>query len=107
MDAEIVVLVLLRLFFGNPNKDITLSNIFERYVENDDERSKLIESIKRKSGEGICFIIDGLGEYENINDSTKLIYKLYHKQMLSFAMIIVASCPVGTALVRKKAPVKK
>ena len=32
MDAEIVVLVPLRLFFGNKRKDITLSNIFERYV---------------------------------------------------------------------------
>ena len=70
MDAEIVVLVPLRLFFGITKKDITLSNIFERYIESDDERSKLIESIKRKSGEGVCFIIDGLDEYENKNDST-------------------------------------
>ena len=107
IDAEIVVLVPLRLFFFTTNNDITLSSIFERYIESDDERNTFIESIKKKSGEGICFIIDGLDEYDYKNDYTKMIHKLIHKRIFSLAMVIVASRPVGTASVRNKAPVTK
>ena len=100
--AEVVVLVPLRLFF---EKDVTLSNILEKYIESDNERIEFIESAKRKSGEGICFIIDGLDEYELNNDRNTLVCKLIHKHVLPLAMVIVASRPVGTASVRNEASV--
>ena len=56
LGAEIVVLVPLHLFFG---EDVTLSSIFEKYIEGDSQRNKFIESAKERNGEGICFIIDG------------------------------------------------
>ena len=102
LEAEVVVLVPLRLFF---EKDVTLSNILEKYIESDNERIEFIESAKRKSGEGICFIIDGLDEYELNNDRSTLVYKLIHKHVLPLAMVIVASRPVGTASVRNEASV--
>ena len=101
--AEVVVLVPLWLFFG---EDVTLSSILEKlYIESDNERIEFIESAKKKSGEGICFIIDGLDEYELNNDLRTLVYKLIHKHVLPLAMVIVASRPVGTASVRNEASV--
>ena len=102
LGAEIVVLVPLRLFFG---EDVTLSRIFEKYIEGDSQRNKFIESSKERNGEGICFIIDGLDEYELNNDHSTLVYKLIHKHVLPLAMVIVASRPVGTASVRNEASV--
>ena len=104
LGAEIVVVVPLRLFFG---KDVTLSSILEKYIESYNERIEYIESAKRKNGEGICFIIDGLDEYELNNDHSKLVYKLIHKHVLPLAMVRVASRPVGTASVRNEASVYK
>ena len=102
LEAEVVVLVPLRLFFG---EDVTLSSILEKYIESDNERIEFIESAKRKSSEGICFIIDGLDEYELNNDRSTLVYKLIYKHVLPLAMVIVASRPVGTASVRNEASV--
>ena len=104
LGAEIVVLVPLRLFFG---ENVTLSSIFEKYIEGDSQRKKIIGSAKERNGEGICFIIDGLDEYELNNDRSTLVYKLIHKQVLRLAMVIVASRPVGTASVRNEASVYK
>ena len=102
LGAEIVVLVSLRLFFG---EDVTLSSILEKYIDSDSQRNKFIESAKERNGEGICFIIDGLDEYELNNDRSTLVYKLIHKHVLRLAMVIVASRPVGTASVRNEASV--
>ena len=104
LGAEIVVLVPLRLFFG---EDVTLSSIFEKYIDSDSQRNKFIESAKERNGEGICFIIDGLDEYELNNDRSTLVYKLIHKHVLRLAMVIVASRPVGTASVRNEVSVYK
>ena len=104
LGAEIVILVPLRLFFG---EDVTLSSIFEKYIDSDSQRNKFIESAKERNGEGICFIIDGLDEYELNNDRRTLVYKLIHKHVLRLAMVIVASRPVGTASVRNEASVYK
>ena len=102
LGAEVVVLVPLRLFFG---EDVTLSSILEKYIESYNERIEFIERANRKNGEGICFIIDGLDEYELNNDRSTLVYKLIHKHVLRLAMVIVASRPVGTASVRNEASV--
>ena len=104
LGAEIVVLVPLRLFFG---RDVTLSSILEKYIEGDSQRNKFIECAKERNGEDICFIIDGLDEYELNNDCSTLVYKLIHKHVLPLAMVIVASRPVGTASVRNEASVYK
>ena len=106
VNAEIVVLVPIRLF-GTNNREISLSDIFKLYIETDSKRSRLLEVIEDNMGEGVCFIIDGLDEYEYHNDYDTVILKLITKRLLPLSMIIVASRPVGTALVRDEAPVTK
>ena len=104
VNAVIVVLVPIRIFRTN-DKDVTLSDIFKMCISNDEERSKVLYNIEKESGEGVCFIIDGLDEYEHHNDCDTMILKLICKHLLPLAMVIVASHPVGTALVRNGAPV--
>ena len=106
VNAEIVILVPIRLF-GTNNSEISLSDIFEIYIENDSKRCKLLEVIEDNMGEGVCFIIDGLDEYEYHNNYDTVLLKLISKHFLPLSMVIVASRPVGTASVRGEAPVTK
>ena len=106
VNAEIVVLVPIRLF-GTSNREISLSDIFKKYIETDSKRSRLLEVLEDNMGEGVCFIIDGLDEYEYQNNYDTVILKLILKSLLPLSMVIVASRPVGTALVRDEAPVTK
>ena len=106
VNAEIVVLVPIRLF-GTNNREISLSDIFKIYTENDCKRCRLLEVIEDNMGEGVCFIIDGLDEYEYHNNYDTVILKLISKRLLPLSMVIVASRPVGTASVRDEAPVTK
>ena len=106
VNAEIVILVPIRLF-GTRNREISLSDIFKIYIETDSKRCRLLEVINDNMGEGVCFIIDGLDEYEYHNNYDTVILKLISKCLLPLSMVIVASRPVGTASVRNKAPVTK
>ena len=106
VNAEIVVLVPIRLF-GTNNREISLSDIFKKYIATDSKRCRLLEVIEDNMGEGVCFIIDGLDEYEYHNNYDTVILELISKHKLPLAMVIVASRPVGTAFVRDKAPVTK
>ena len=97
--AEMVILVPIR-FFVIGNKDIALSNILKRYVMNKDERKQLLLHIEKGNGKGICFLIDGLDEYEQHDNFDTFIMKLIIKDVLPLSMVVVASRPVGTASVR-------
>ena len=105
IDCEIIIFVPLRLFFSSSNEDIDLMKMLEIYIDSEKERKIVAEAITQKNGERVCFIIDGLDEYEDRNVSDKTIYRLIHKLMLPLSMVIVASRPVGTAYVRNRAPV--
>ena len=103
--AEIVVLVPIRLL-GQCNKSIDLSDIFKRYVYNEKERGQVLDYYEKLGGEGVCFIIDGLDEYEHVKDGSTIILKLITKRVWPLAMVIVASRPIGTASLRNKGPEK-
>ncbi len=105
VNAEVVVLVSLRLLNAIRTENLTLQSIFKNYVENDEERSAFVDSIKKKNGKGLCIIIDGLDEYEEDSLDNNIIFDLIYKRILPLSMIIVASRPVGTATIRLKAPV--
>ena len=106
VNAEIVVLVPIHLF-GTNNREISLSDIFKIYIETDSKRCRLLEVIEDNMGEGVCFIIDGLDEYEYHNNYDTVLLKLISKHLFPLSMVVVASRPVGTASVRNKAPVTK
>ena len=103
--AEIVVLVPIHLL-DQANKSIDLADLFKRYIYNEEERVQVLHHYEKLGGEGVCFIIDGLDEYEHVKDGSTIILKLITKKVWPLAMIAVASRPIGTASVRKKGPEK-
>ena len=68
---------------------------------------QVLSDIKKLRGEGVCFIIDGLDEYQPDDEEKSVIYPLLYKKYLPDAMIIAASRPVATAGLRQDAPVTK
>jgi len=54
-------------------------------------------------GEGFCFILDGLDEWQKKNDSDEQIHDLLVKEILPNAMIIVMSRPAATIDYRQNA----
>ena len=103
--AEIVVLVPIRLL-DQANKCIDLADLFKNYIYSEIKKAQILEHYEKLSGEGVCFIIDGLDEYEYVKDDSTIILQLITKRVWPLAMIIVASRPIGTASLRKKGPKK-
>ena len=104
-NANAVFLIPLRcLAKGN---DESLSDILSIFYRHKNDRKKVFSDIRRSNGEGVCFIMDGLDEYHPQNESTSVIYALLQKTYLPKAMVIVASRPVATAILRDEAPVTK
>ena len=105
--AKLVVLVPLRLF-SSFSKDLELSDIVKNYIVNKNNRQEVLSHVEECDGNGVCFIVDGLDEYQFRDNKETTIYKLLHKTFLPQSMVIVASRPIGSAKLRKgklKAPV--
>ena len=64
-------------------------------------RKSVEHDLQECGGEGACFIIDGLDEYQHKNKKESVIYQLIDKKCLPFSMVIVASRPVATNELRK------
>ena len=104
--AKLVVLIPLRLFSSLSN-DIDLSDIVQYYIASDKKRKKVMTHMEKFSGEGVCFLVDGLDEYQLRDDRNTTIYKLLRKRLLPNSMVIVASRPIGSAKLRMNSRVTK
>ncbi len=93
--ANFVFLISLRIL-NSTKKDQTLSEILDIFY-NKEHVKLMVDRLESVYGEGSCFIIDGLDEYQN-DDS--VITRLMNKMYLPKAMIIVASRPVATVELR-------
>ena len=101
--AEIVVLVPIRLI-DQANKNIDLAGLFKIFIFSEKDIFELLDHYGKLGGEGACFIIDGLDEYEHVKDRNTVIWRLITKKVWPLAKIIVASRPIGTASLRNKGP---
>ena len=104
--AELVVLIPLRLFSSLSN-DIELSDIVEHYITSDKKRKKVMTHMENFEGGGLCFLVDGLDEYQSRDDRSTTIYKLLCKILLPNSIVIVASRPIGSAKLRMNSRVTK
>ena len=55
----------------------------------------ITKNIEKNSGEGLCFVMDGLDEYQP-QDRYQPLVKLLHKSILPKAMVIVSSRPAAS-----------
>ena len=79
-------------------KDKKFSDILGLFYSNNEELKATTRDIEGNDREGVCFIIDGLDEYQPQN-RTSVIYKLLDKTFLPQAMVIVSFRPVATKLI--------
>ena len=98
---KLLLLVHLRGFFNDP--DITLRTILNNYYPQ--ELQVYIGQIEQLTvdgnGEGLCFILDGLDEYNPPSKNKTFIFKLIKRERLPNAIVIVASRPAATAKLRR------
>ena len=99
--AKLVFLVPLRLLatFGNCNN---LSDFLKISFQKHESRHRIANSIEEEDGEGACFILDGLDEYQDRDQKMSIVYQILHKNYLPKAMVIVASRPLAIANLRNE-----
>ena len=98
--AKYLFFVTLRLL-NSEGRDETLSDLLQLFYSNDEELKTTRDYIEKNDGEGVCFVIDGLDEYQPQNKKKSVIYKLLDKTSLPQAMIIVSSRPSATPTFKK------
>ena len=91
VDARWVMLITLRDL--NSARAETLTDILGLFCHSEETVAK---SIEKDSGEGLCFVIDGLDEYQPQDKKKSPIYQLLNKAILPKAMVIVSSRPAAT-----------
>ena len=98
---KLLFLVHLRGFFNDPS--ITLRDILSCYYAQ--ESKHMVDEIMKFSmdhnGEGLCFVLDGLDEYNPESIRRTFIFKLIKRELLPKSIVIVASRPAATAKLRK------
>ena len=98
-NTKLVFLVPLRVL-NSKKTNHNLSCMLELFYQDKSELEQVLSDVNRLDGEGVCFIIDGLDEYQREDEEKSVIYQLLRKEYLPDAMIIVASRPVATAKYR-------
>ena len=91
VNARWVMLITLRDL--NNTRAETLTDILGLFCHSEDTFAK---SIEKDSGERLCFVIDGLDEYQPQDKKKSPIYQLLNKAILPKAMVIVSSRPAAT-----------
>ena len=100
-NSMLLFLVHLRVFFNDSN--IELRDIVQQYYTQDAGKHMVEEILKYSvdhNGEGFCFILDGLDEYNPDSKGKTFIFKLIKKELLPKSIVIVASRPAATTKLR-------
>ena len=100
-NIKLLFLVHLRGFFNNPH--ITLRDIIKLYYPDESMVDVITHEAEESSGEGLCFILDGLDEYRPKLKNTTFIFKLIKRLHLPNAVVIIASRPAASFQLRKMA----
>ena len=104
--AKLVFLITLR-DLNSDCRDKTLSDLLRLFYSNDEELKSIRSDIERINGEGVCFVIDGLDEYQPQNTKKSIIYQLLNRTYLHQAMIIVSSRPAATRSIKMEVLTKR
>ena len=89
-NIRLLFLVHLRVLLNNPS--IQLRDILKYYYEDQIELDQISEQF---SGEGLCFVLDGLDEYSPKGKKNTTIFKLINKELLPKSIVVVASRPAA------------
>ena len=100
--VKALFLVYLGCFHSNPG--INLKSLVKCYF-NDEDTDVICKYLYERRGLGVCFILDGLDEYqpEMDEDAPNFIFQLIRGDVLPRAIVIVASRPAAVAMFTKVA----
>ena len=91
--------IYLRGFHSNPG--VCLKSLVKCYFKNEEDMDAVCQYIEEHQGLGVCFILDGLDEYQPEVDSPNFIFQLIRGDVLPCAVVIVASRPAAVAMFTK------
>ncbi len=96
--TQLLFLISLRMLSAKEKSlfDV-LSKLFYADPAEKHELNSLITKLMKTNGSKVCFILDGLDEYDLDNMQDSVIYRLIYKEFLSDSMVIVTSRPVATS----------
>ena len=103
-NIKLLFLVHLRGFFNDPC--ITLRDIIKLYYTGESMADGITCEAEENGGEGLCFILDGLDEYQPKSKNNTFIFKLIRGLHLPNAIVIIASRPAASVQFRKMADKK-
>ena len=94
--SKLTLLLTLRLL--NDSQDETLEKVLQTLYSDEDAIAILPDII---DGEGVCFLLDGLDEYQPQNRENSVILKLLNRKYLIKSMIFVFTRPSATEQLNK------
>ena len=96
-------LIYLRGFHSNPG--VSLKSLVKCYFKSEEDVDAVCQYIEEHQGLGVCFILDGLDEYQPKmdEDAPNFIVQLIRGDVLPRAVVIVASRPAAVAKYTKVA----
>ena len=97
--GHVKALFLIHLRGFHSRSSISLRCLVKCYFRSEERIKSICDYIECKDGLGICFILDGLDEYQP-DDKAAFIFQLIKKKVLSKAIVIVASRPAAVAKYR-------
>ena len=101
--VKALFLIYLRGFHSNPG--VSLKSLVKCYFRNEEDVDAVCKYIEEHQGLGVCFILDGLDEYQPEVDeyAPNFIVQLIRGDVLRRAVVIVASRPAALAMYTKVA----
>ena len=101
--VKALFLIYLRGFHSNPGTN--LKSLMKCYFNDEEDTDVICKYICERRGLGVCFILDGLDEYqpEMDEDAPNFIFQLIRGDVLPRAVVIVASRPAAVAMFTKVA----
>ena len=101
--VKALFLIYLRGFHSNPG--ISLKSLIKCYFRNEQDVDAVCKYIEEQQGLGVCFILDGLDEYQPEVDEAapNFIFQLIRGDVLPRAVVVVASRPAAVAMYTKVA----
>ena len=105
LGSKLVLKISLRTLLSPVTDTLELEDLFCFDDFSKEDQKKLIEFVRAKSGEGLCFIFDGLDEVSLYENSKKfsIVFKIFKKSCLPLSVVILASRPSATVKLRRYA----
>lgn len=100
-NIKLLFLCHLGRFFNDPH--IQLCDIIQYHILESKYVNQIMQLAEDGNGEGLCFILDGLDEYNPRSKSGTFVFQLIRKKVLPRSVVIVASRPAAIAKLRKTA----